>query len=789
MTVLVAGAAFVGPFGLVVDVAMAAPRNAPSAPSNLQATVDGPRVSLAWTDTSDAELGFRLIREKLMGTSWQMSAGFTLSANTVSLVDEPGPGNFRYKLRAYNARGNSSYTRPVLVTVSGDSVPQPPLAPANLRVTNNGDGTATAQWEDRSQDEMGFEVERQPASSGIATVGANMALYSEATGAGQFSYRVRAVNSVGPSPFTDFVDVTVTVPDAPGGDPGDSGGTGGDPGGTGGGTGGDSGSFLVIPAGYGFMGPTATPPPIGAPGSPGYDAKAIARWDVVPFQTITGEFNVGVVAFHINGIDRVEFSANGGAWVSVNNMQLNPQTGVWEYTAKLQAASFPDGPVEVRAVVIPRVGEARVLEPLFLSANGLGSLPASTAYVSSVVGSDVTGDGTEARPYKSINLAAKRIETAQGGAADGGVIYLLAGDHFWGEAGRDADSRWIGYPLTNSRMLTIEAAPGTALGSVRITSDRGGGLRTKLVCVRGVTVVRTSLDNGVPPTGGSPMIWVDRCDFTSNDPSHLVNWASDAVWPGGVYATNVTVTASANGWQNTTLLRNAVIDGIGNDALINCKMVINAKVTNIVNPPESGFHSDVLQYFAVAEAFDNIIVYNLRAYNNNAQGFHIGYTGHIKGPEWSNFAFVNMLNDFSSPTAQWIPDANHVLWWNLTFPSMVVFIRDNPLGEPTTIRNLSICNSVFNRFGMDATGGPSRSDLSWASNNHFIDTTTYGAMTVGSLYTTGGTLTSLFNNPSLKDYRPASASALQGRVATPKIPCDARNASQVVPASSGAEQP
>jgi len=58
--------------------------------------------------------------------------------------------------------------------------------------------------------------------------------------------------------------------------------------------------------------------------------NAIARWDVVPYQTFTGNFNVGVVAFATvlggNQLDHVAFAVNGGAWVNVSAMTANPQT-------------------------------------------------------------------------------------------------------------------------------------------------------------------------------------------------------------------------------------------------------------------------------------------------------------------------------------------------------------------------------------------------------------------------------------------------------------------------------
>ena len=89
----------------------------------------------------------------------------------------------------------------------------------------------------------------------------------------------------------------------------------------------------------------------------------------MPQQVIDGPFPIGVVAFHMNEIDRVEFSADNGPWVSVDEMVYDPRTEVWEYTVLFDPEAFVDGEVEVRAIAYPEVGTPRVLEPLTLYAN------------------------------------------------------------------------------------------------------------------------------------------------------------------------------------------------------------------------------------------------------------------------------------------------------------------------------------------------------------------------------------------------------------------------------------
>src|SRR5262249_17949540 len=157
---------------------------------------------------------------------------------------------------------------------------------------------------------------------------------------------------------------------------------------------------------------------------------AIARWDVVPYQTIveqtTPTFNVGVVAFHIAGIERVAFSLEGGPWTDVTSMELNPEAGVVEYFATIDASDFSsDGPIEVRATAYPKAaapqaqgtaaypggGDPRVLKSLFLYVDA-GPAATPIARYCSPSGSDSTGDGSVGNPYASPWRAAKAIETA-----------------------------------------------------------------------------------------------------------------------------------------------------------------------------------------------------------------------------------------------------------------------------------------------------------------------------------------------------------------------------------------
>ncbi len=174
----------------------------------------------------------------------------------------------------------------------------------------------------------------------------------------------------------------------------------------------------VLQPGTGFTAPTGPQAAVGDPTAQGHSENAIARWDVVPYQTFTGMFSIGVVAFDISGIKEVDFSVNGGAWTGVTSMTMNPQTNVNEYTASLNAANFADGAVEVSAIprLMPNVGVPRVLDSLALYANAGGSLTGGAVYVSQT-GSN--GNlGTQASPFGT------NLDKALDAVSDGGTIVI-----------------------------------------------------------------------------------------------------------------------------------------------------------------------------------------------------------------------------------------------------------------------------------------------------------------------------------------------------------------------------
>jgi uncharacterized protein YkwD len=93
---------------------------APTAPSGLTATPVPPtQINLSWTDNSDNESGFRIERSP-DGTTWTEIATVGANVTTYSNTGLTCNQTYYYRVRAYNAQGNSGYSNTVSVAPAGD---------------------------------------------------------------------------------------------------------------------------------------------------------------------------------------------------------------------------------------------------------------------------------------------------------------------------------------------------------------------------------------------------------------------------------------------------------------------------------------------------------------------------------------------------------------------------------------------------------------------------------------------------------------------------------------------
>ena len=544
-----------------------------------------------------------------------------------------------------------------------------------------------------------------------------------------------------------------------------------------------SAQVILVP-GSGFSGATAQPPTI-APGQPGSSAKVIGHWDIVPFQTFSGDLNVGVVAFHVNGIDRVEFSANGGPWTAVTQMTLNPQSSVVEYWATVRASDFADGSIEVRAVAYPKnAGVPRVVAYDFtlnggglvqgvqLFANSGNTLASQVRYVSPS-GSNNNNGLTPSSAYATIAYAAQKIEDAQNGNAGGGTIYLTASQNWIMPtlSGISAPNRW----------LTIAAAPGLAPGQVVIKNPSHNGLPGGLLRMKDLTNMGPSSEFG----GAGGGLWFEGVNSVGTDATDDHGGLSSVTTnkPKGIWATECGFSHLHVPMVKTTLARNLIMDDIGGDLFREPRCVINVHSTHH-GFETSGDHSDFVQwYIPNYDSLENFIFYNVANYGSHEhlQGLYRD-AGTDGCPVFDNVAFVNIHIDrvaASSARSQWINTAtNHLLLWHITHHQLTCW-----LGSPS-ITNLSVRACSWEKITMPP--GNVAAYGAGFQDNHYVIGSGYQVFAGGSNATTGDPM---YVNANGYDFHPDKESPLRNRINPLVSYSDATGQVRSIPASVGAFDP
>ncbi|MGH7598227.1 MAG: fibronectin type III domain-containing protein [bacterium] len=183
--------------------------NPPAAPTNLTATgVSSVQINLAWTDNANNETGFKI--ERKTGGSGNYAQIATVAANVTSYSNTGLVNNtqYYYRVRAYNAGGNSNYSN----TANAKPKFGTPAAPTGLTASISGT-FITLDWTDNSNNETGFKIERKTGAGNYVEIGFTAMNVKQSTIGGlsentTYFHRVRAYNADGTSAYTNEVSNT-----------------------------------------------------------------------------------------------------------------------------------------------------------------------------------------------------------------------------------------------------------------------------------------------------------------------------------------------------------------------------------------------------------------------------------------------------------------------------------------------------------------------------------------------------------------------------------------------------
>ncbi len=192
------------------------PAPPPNAPSNLLASaVSASQINLSWTDNSSDESGFKI--ERCQGAGCTSFVQIATVAAGVTGYGDPSLASsttYTYRVRAWNASGDSAYSNTAQATTQPAP---PPNAPSNLLASAVSASQINLSWADNSTNESGFKIERCQGAGctsfvQIATVGAGVTGYGDPSLASSttYTYRVRAWNASGDSAYSNAAQATTT---------------------------------------------------------------------------------------------------------------------------------------------------------------------------------------------------------------------------------------------------------------------------------------------------------------------------------------------------------------------------------------------------------------------------------------------------------------------------------------------------------------------------------------------------------------------------------------------------
>jgi hypothetical protein len=188
----------------------------PAAPTFLRArALSYDETALRWRDNAINEDGYEVLRRDPGGVFAPVG---TVGPGVTTFTDDGliGSTPYIYQVRSFNASGSSSRSPQAQVT----TLLGPPAAPSDLQGTAVSAFEIDLTWADGDNQESGFSIEAKSGDGEFGEVGttdANVTSFAH-TGLTEntlYTYRVRAVNAVGVSDYSEEISVgTLILPPA-----------------------------------------------------------------------------------------------------------------------------------------------------------------------------------------------------------------------------------------------------------------------------------------------------------------------------------------------------------------------------------------------------------------------------------------------------------------------------------------------------------------------------------------------------------------------------------------------
>lgn len=182
-------------------------------PSNLEAEPEElSYIKVKWDDNSNNEQGFNIERSLINDTNLIWETIGSVTANSEEFLDYWVTNNvvYYYRVYAFSGSARSPYSNIAFCTAIIDTNTHP-RAPSNLRVINTTPVSISIEWDDNSENELGFIIARRVQGEllfqYIDTVEADVLTYQEMglTPDNVYFYKVCSYNAYGLSDFTNTV--------------------------------------------------------------------------------------------------------------------------------------------------------------------------------------------------------------------------------------------------------------------------------------------------------------------------------------------------------------------------------------------------------------------------------------------------------------------------------------------------------------------------------------------------------------------------------------------------------